>query len=202
MPRWHLRASVGLALVLVGALTMAEWGRAQSSSNSTESGLTGPFREVPVSHLLPNGGGPPADFADPAAKDPASATRGMQYFSQMNCIGCHAPNGGGGMGPALSNNIWIYGDSPANIYLTIVQGRPNGMPAFGELLPDEVVWDLVSYIESIKEKPGADYGATTSLAPQSPKVEQVPAEAVETTKPWDFTQPFMNGQKPPASGTQ
>ena len=136
------------------------------------------------------------------AGDPGSAARGMQFFSDMNCIGCHAPNGGGGMGPALSNATWIYGSSPAQIYLTIAQGRPNGMPAFGQLLPDNVIWDLVTYISGISQKPGPTYGTTTSLSPPSPKIEQVPAEAIQTTRPWDYTEPFSKGQRPANGGTQ
>jgi cytochrome c oxidase cbb3-type subunit 3 len=26
---------------------------------------------------------------------------------------------------------WVYGDAPQNLFATIVQGRPNGMPSFG-----------------------------------------------------------------------
>ena len=41
-----------------------------------------------------------------------------------------------GMGPALSEGQFIYGSSPANLFLSIYQGRPNGMPAWGEILPE------------------------------------------------------------------
>ena len=39
--------------------------------------------------------------------------------------------GGGGIGPPLMDDRWIYGSAPENIYASIVQGRPNGMPAWG-----------------------------------------------------------------------
>ena len=55
--------------------------------------------------------------------------------SAVNCAGCHA-NGGGGMGPPLMDDKWIYGSEPENIYATIVQGRPNGMPSFGGKIRD------------------------------------------------------------------
>ena len=50
----------------------------------------------------------------------------------MNCAGCHF-NGGGGMGPPLMDNIWIYGDSIENIGASIREGRPNGMPGLPRL---------------------------------------------------------------------
>ena len=62
----------------------------------------------------------------------------------MNCNGCHAPHGAGGMGPPLSDAEWIYGSEPAQIFLTVVQGRPNGMPSFAQALPEDDIWKLVA----------------------------------------------------------
>ena len=131
---------------------------------------------------------------NPVADNPGAAGRGMKYFNQFNCIGCHAPNGGGGMGPSLSNTIFIYGSDAENIYLSILQGRPAGMPAWGGVLPDQLIWDLVAYIKSIsKDKTGA-WG--TRIAADGYKTEQVPAEYMSTTNPWKYTQPFSYGQAP------
>ena len=95
----------------------------------------------------------------PSAKDPQATTRGMQDFIQFNCVGCHAPNAGGGMGPALSEGQSVYGSTPANLFLSIYQGRPNGMPAWGELLPKSTIWELVAYVQSIAHPPtGASDG--------------------------------------------
>lgn len=148
----------------------------------------------PVSKLIPGAVPPPSNIQNPVANDPAAATRGMQYFNSFNCVGCHAANGGGGIGRALSNRFFQYGDSPAEIYLTITQGRPNGMPAWGRSLPDSVVWDLVAYIKQISQEPQPEWGTTISA--KSPSIEQVPAEYMQTTTPWSYTEPFSYGQKP------
>ncbi len=42
---------------------------------------------------------------------------------------------------------WIYGAHPAQIYSSIVQGRPNGMPAFADRVPEQQVWQLVAYVQ-------------------------------------------------------
>ncbi|CCD94260.1 FixP1 Di-heme cytochrome c (fragment) [Bradyrhizobium sp. ORS 375] len=152
--------------------------------------------QTPVSHLVPGGLSSPPELKNPAAGDPQSAERGMNAFISMNCVGCHAPNGGGGMGPALSNNVFIYGSSPANIYLSIYQGRPNGMPAWGAMLPDSMIWDLVSYIGKISSEPTTEWGRTFSAAPLSPAIEQVPVEKGLTADPWATTTTFKQGQKP------
>ena len=100
------------------------------------------------------------------------------------------------MGPALSERQFIYGHEPANIYLSIYQGRPNGMPAWGEILPADAIWDLVAYVTSISSAPDTGWGQTISLSLPSPSIQQVPAELVTTTTPWMRTQPFGNGRKP------
>jgi cytochrome c oxidase cbb3-type subunit 3 len=75
-------------------------------------------------------------------------SEGKRLYSWFNCVGCHA-HGGGGMGPPLMDARWIYGDGPANIYSTIVEGRPNGMPAFRGKIPQQQVWQLVAYVRSL-----------------------------------------------------
>jgi cytochrome c oxidase cbb3-type subunit 3 len=149
---------------------------------------------VPVSGLFPGAVNTRPRIKNPLANDPGAVERGMRDFTNFNCVGCHAPNGGGGIGPALSNQVFIYGSEPENIYLTIFQGRPNGMPAWGSVLPDSTIWELVTYIQSISNEPNPEWGVTTSA--ESPKIQQAPAEFVKTPKPWSHTQPFGNGQKP------
>jgi cytochrome c oxidase cbb3-type subunit 3 len=167
-----------------------------AAGRSVTSGTPSQFMQVPVSNLSPGAVPSRPEIRNPAASDPQALMRGMTYFSKFNCSGCHADNGGGGMGPALSNTIFIYGGQPENIYLSIYQGRPNGMPAWGSSLPDAVVWDLVTYIQSISNEPTREWGRTVSLSPPSPDIQQVPAEKLQTPAPWSQTQKFGFGQKP------
>jgi cytochrome c oxidase cbb3-type subunit 3 len=73
------------------------------------------------------------------------ASQGRQLFHWYNCAGCHS-NGGGGMGPALMDDRWLYGHEPDDIYKTIMEGRPNGMPSFKGRIPNDQVWQLVAYV--------------------------------------------------------
>jgi len=149
---------------------------------------------TPVTTLIPGNVPVRPKLQNPTAKGPESATRGMRYFASFNCVGCHAPNGGGGMGPSLSNRAFIYGSEPANVYLTIYQGRPNGMPAWGAVLPDTIIWDLVAYIASISKDPTTTWGTTISA--EALNIEQVPTEYLQAVAPWAHTQAFSHGQKP------
>jgi cytochrome c oxidase cbb3-type subunit III len=96
---------------------------------------------------------PGVSLAAPPVKNPADerayeVNEGKRLFTQYNCSGCHF-NGGGGIGPPLMDQLWIYGDRPENIYATVVEGRPNGMPAFRQKIPDSQVWQIVAYVRSM-----------------------------------------------------
>jgi cytochrome c oxidase cbb3-type subunit III len=75
-------------------------------------------------------------------------SEGKRLFAYFNCVGCHG-HGGGGMGPPLMDDQWIYGHQPEHVFASIVQGRPNGMPSFMHLIPDYQVWQLAAYVRSM-----------------------------------------------------
>jgi len=160
----------------------------------TGGGSTRKLLGTPVTGVFP--GNVPVDpqLKSPVGDDPQAIQRGMQYFTMFNCVGCHAPNGAGGMGPSLSGRPLIYGAEPAQIYLTIYQGRPRGMPAWGAMLPDNIIWDLVAYVRNIGRQPKESWGQTIST--QQPRIEQVPAEYFQSANPWSQTEAFSHGQKP------
>jgi cytochrome c oxidase cbb3-type subunit 3 len=90
----------------------------------------------------------PATVDSPFRDNAYGLSEGKRLYSAYNCVGCHA-QGGGAIGPALMDHRWIYGSRPEQIYSTIIEGRPNGMPAFGGRIPDQQVWQIVAYVESL-----------------------------------------------------
>lgn len=109
-------------------------------------------RPLPVrmSNLQPGPKSLPAaaDFNNPYEGNAYAASEGQRLFEQYNCAGCHF-HGGGGIGPPLMDEEWIYGSSPANIYLTISEGRPNGMPSYGGHIPSNQIWQLTTYVRAV-----------------------------------------------------
>jgi cytochrome c oxidase cbb3-type subunit III len=73
---------------------------------------------------------------------------GKRLFDWYNCSGCHA-YGGGDKGPALMDGAWIYGSDPMAVFTSIVEGRPNGMPAFGGRIAEYEVWQIAAYVRSM-----------------------------------------------------
>jgi len=127
------------------------------------------------SEVAPASGRPthptPQAQANPAEGNAWAVAQGKQLYRAYNCNGCHA-NGGGGMGPALMDATWLYGSAPDEVYTSIVQGRPNGMPAFGGRIPDQQVWQLVAYVRSMSGQLRVDIRPTRDDHMQVKESEQ------------------------------
>jgi cytochrome c oxidase cbb3-type subunit 3 len=132
------------------------------------------------------------DFA-PASTQPAQPVKnpyegnalalsaGQQLYLKMNCVGCHF-HGGGGIGPPLMDDNWIYGGQPEQIFSTIVEGRPNGMPSFRGKIPDAQVWQIVAYVRSMSgnASPQASPGRLDSMwlnSPENSRQQQPPRQS-------------------------
>ncbi len=84
------------------------------------------------------------------SRDSNTVAQGRTAFT-TNCVACHAANGGGGIGPNLTDNAWIHGGAPDVIYRTITNGVLNkGMPAWGAQLGAERVQAITAFLLTIK----------------------------------------------------
>jgi cytochrome c oxidase cbb3-type subunit 3 len=117
--------------------------------------------EVRLNEIEPGHSQAPAAVPNGYEENAYALSQGKSLFRKFNCSGCHG-QGGGGMGPALMDDKWSYGSAPANIYATIVQGRPNGMPAFGGHLTNDQVWQLVAYVRSMSGQVRVDAAPSRS----------------------------------------
>lgn len=113
--------------------------------------------------------------------------QGKRLFSWYNCTGCHG-HGGGGSGPALMDDSWIYGGAVENIAATIREGRPNGMPSFGGLIPEDQVWQLAAYVRAMS-------GNASKAARPSRDDDLYPGEPEQMREP----EPARMSNLPPAA---
>ena len=92
---------------------------------------------------------PPAeDLVNPFGEDASAAQQGEVLFGAMNCDGCHGGGGIGFVGPSLVDGRWRYGGEDGALFHSIFYGRARGMPAYGGILSDATVWQLVTYVRS------------------------------------------------------
>ncbi len=140
-----MRASIALSLLVV--LLVAPACKREDRRVREIPPATTP-KAVIESDLHPGKASATSGTVTPYAESAYQVSEGQRLFDWYNCSGCHA-HGGGGMGPALMDDKWIYGSDPSNIFETIVEGRPNGMPSFRGKIPDYQVWQLVAYVRSL-----------------------------------------------------
>ena len=137
-------------------------GEAVAAVPASNQGVIDSALEPGVNHTLVT-----VDPRAAAYYDNAEAVNtGKQLFKQYNCSGCHS-NGGGGMGPSLMDGEWIYGGRLEQIHQTLVEGRPNGMPAWGGKVSDPQLWQISAYVRSLSlpQTLAAQNGPTPSQTP-------------------------------------
>jgi cytochrome c oxidase cbb3-type subunit III len=140
-----------MRIVLLVALTLI--GACYRDTGEVERGAR-PIVDIPV--------GPPPGPDDvgkdvermenPLKDDPNVLRDGHKLFLSYNCAGCHGDHAGGGMGPSLRDDIWLYGSAPAQIFDSITEGRAHGMPSWGTKIPEEHAWKITAYIKSLRTK--------------------------------------------------
>lgn len=81
--------------------------------------------------------------------DQPSIDAGKQIFT-TNCIACHAQDGGGLVGPNLTDDYWLHGGGIKNIFKTIKYGvTAKGMIAWQSQLSPKQIQEVASYVISL-----------------------------------------------------
>ncbi|MEW5798316.1 MAG: cbb3-type cytochrome c oxidase N-terminal domain-containing protein [Bacteroidota bacterium] len=85
-----------------------------------------------------------------ALKDEASLKLGAEIFQKF-CISCHGPQGGGIVGPNLTDKYWIHGGGVKNVYATIKAGVPaKGMISWQLVFSQKQIQQIASYVLSLQ----------------------------------------------------
>jgi cytochrome c oxidase cbb3-type subunit 3 len=102
----------------------------------------------------PLGGRTSVQTADPSAgsyvESPEALADGASLY-QVYCVRCHGAQGEGGIGPSFRDKEFVYGGDTKQVFASIAEGRPKGMPAHGDLLASQQIWHLVAFIESLSK---------------------------------------------------
>ena len=140
-----------------------------------------PEPAVRLTSLQPGSPQQPVPVNSPYRGNAWGIGEGKRLYSAFNCTGCHAMNGGGAIGPPLTDDKWIYGAGADQIYASISQGRPDGMPSFGGHVPAQQIWQLVAYVQALSGQveasiaPGRNDDQIAAL-PESRASRQTPVQ--------------------------
>ncbi|OSZ82411.1 hypothetical protein CAP35_03825 [Chitinophagaceae bacterium IBVUCB1] len=109
---------------------------------------------------------------------------GGTLFQQM-CAACHAKDGGGGVGPNLTDEYWLHGGSVKDIFKTIKYGYPDkGMKSWKDDYSPNQIAQITSYVKSLQgTKPAApkDKQGELYIEAAAP-VDSTAAPATDTAK--------------------
>ncbi|MBP6758032.1 MAG: c-type cytochrome [Flavobacterium sp.] len=118
--------------------------------------------------------------------DAADLAAGKAIFT-TNCVACHRADGGGQIGPNLTDDQWILGGGIKNVFHTLVNGGRDGkgMIAWKGTLKPKEMQEVASYVLSLRgsnpKEPKAPEGEIW-VDPTAPKTEAaIPATADSTT---------------------
>ena len=81
--------------------------------------------------------------------DAAGLIAGQRLF-ETNCVACHLKDGGGSVGPNLTDNYWLHKGSLNDIYNTIKNGYPDkGMQSWSSQFTPKEISFLTGYVKSL-----------------------------------------------------
>jgi cytochrome c oxidase cbb3-type subunit 3 len=88
------------------------------------------------------------DFNTVEVLTDASDLKAGQTIFETNCVACHKADGGGGIGPNLTDNHWILGGGIKNVFKTISEGGRDGkgMIAWKQSLKPKEMAQVASYV--------------------------------------------------------
>ncbi|MFT3765724.1 MAG: cbb3-type cytochrome c oxidase N-terminal domain-containing protein [Minicystis sp.] len=149
LPRWWLWTFYG-AIVF----SVFYWFHYHTLSNGVHPMAAHDAEEAAIkaaeAEKLKKSGAVTPDLLVKLSHDPTTVKQGEEVF-KSTCSSCHAQNGGGGIGPNLTDGYWLHGGGPDKIYTTVKEGYPTkGMAAWGPVLGEERVRAAAAYVISIK----------------------------------------------------
>lgn len=95
--------------------------------------------------------------------DASALAKGKKVYESL-CVACHAIDGGGGIGPNLTDNYWLHGGDIRSIFKTVKYGvAEKGMIAWQDQLNPVEMHQVSSYIKTLV--------GTTPVNPKDPQGE-------------------------------
>jgi len=147
LPRWWLMTFYATIVFAVGYAGYYMLGPGPSPRQEMESQLAAIYAKRPKEQ--------PVVVDEKALTQQASnvdhVKLGAKVFTSR-CTPCHGPNGGGGIGPNLTDDFWIHGTGSAGDIAKVVHDgvTEKGMPAWGDVLQPDELKDVAVYVRSLR----------------------------------------------------
>lgn len=118
--------------------------------------------------------------------DAASLAAGKENFVR-NCAACHLADGGGSVGPNLTDDYWLHGGSVKDVFKSVKYGwQDKGMKSWKDDLSPKQIQEVVSFIRTLKgttppaaKAPQGDLYVEATAAPVAVQDTTAAAEKAE-----------------------
>jgi cytochrome c oxidase cbb3-type subunit 3 len=175
MPRWWLY--IFWATIVFSAVYLADTGgrlRGPSRIEAYERDMAAFQAQQPK----PGGGDVTEASLATLVADTAALSLGKKTFTET-CAPCHRADGGGLIGPNLTDDYWIHGGTGMDIWKTVTEGvLAKGMPAWGRLLKPDQLLAVVAYVSTLRGTKPPD-----PKAPEGPRADSAAGGAPAGAKP-------------------
>ena len=158
MPRWWLLTFAGTIIFsVIYVMNIGPVGNGKGRIADYEASMAAYAK----AHPAPTGGDMNADQLLALAKDREQLEEGKEAYTAY-CASCHAPDGGGLIGPNLADAYWLHGGTITDIYNTVTNGvLEKGMPPWGKTLKPAQLAAVVAYVSTLQ--------GTTPANPKAPQ---------------------------------
>jgi cytochrome c oxidase cbb3-type subunit 3 len=142
---------VPLSILVLSAVAYRLANAGQSPAAQAQPGTQPTYFVEHPDHIQPGlaFNGHWALLTNPYAGNAARIAVGAKLFVSYNCMDCHGADGSGAMGPSLQDGRWHFGSTAGDVFQSIYEGRPDGMPSWGGRISDDQIWTLVAYVQSL-----------------------------------------------------
>ncbi|GAB5465708.1 MAG: hypothetical protein Kapaf2KO_11440 [Candidatus Kapaibacteriales bacterium] len=157
LPQWWLMLfyiTIAFGVVYAGYMHFTDYGKDQYEKYDQE---LAEYRELMSSGAIDSSlvffENESFEFDD----SPATLMKGKQVFDK-NCVACHLADGGGLVGPNLTDEYWILGGGMENVVATLRKGgrEGKGMIPWEGVLSKEEILTVASYVLSLEGKTPAN----------------------------------------------
>lgn len=123
------------------------------------------------------------DFNTVEVLTSAADIKAGQAIFETNCVACHMADGGGGIGPNLTDKYWILGGGIKNVFKTVSEGGRNGkgMISWKQSLKPAEMAQVSSYVLTFQgTTPANPKEAEGDIwVDENAPAEDIPTEAIE-----------------------
>lgn len=146
MPQWWVITFwITIAFAIIYYLNPWNFGTGSGSVAEYEKDMAA-FR---AAHPANTGGGDTRTLLAAAGRR-EDVAKGQRVWA-ARCAACHGADGGGLIGPNLTDDAWLHGETIGDIYATVNNGiLAKGMPAWGKLLKPDEMEHVVAYVWTLQ----------------------------------------------------